>query len=322
MRGSPLGTPPTLRGPPSSSRQGLSSAHSWGAPACRTFGGRRKENEALLEGLPSPAIGAGAQPGQLERTGQSPRAPSGGAAGQPGRCSLCWGTGTQPQAPQQGGGTGSQPESRAGPGTPHAWPPAQERETRPGDTKYQNHLFTVQRPSRSNVGLAQPRAEGRRAPRGRDGLHLAPGALHPAAVPPSGLRVTWRSAAATRAAPAALPGARPASLPPATPPAVRPGPPPPAPPQARPRGPTWCCFRRPSTASSFFARAAFTLQGSIQWALGQLPPGPVAGRRLRAAGGPGGASIPEELAGGCARPPHPTLLTAGTGPSVRVGDWW
>lgn len=138
--------PPTLRGPPSSSRQGLSSAHSWGAPACRTFGGRRKENEALLEGLPSPAIGAGAQPGQLERTGQSPRAPSGGAAGQPGRCSLCWGTGTQPQAPQQGGGTGSQPESRAGPGTPHAWPPAQERETRPGDTKYQNHLFTVQRP--------------------------------------------------------------------------------------------------------------------------------------------------------------------------------
>lgn len=100
------------------------------------------------------------------------------------------------------------------------------------------------------------------------------------------------------------------------------GRPPPAPPQARPRGPTWCCFRRPSTASSFFARAAFTLQGSIQWALGQLPPGPVAGRRLRAAGGPGGASIPEELAGGCARPPHPTLLTAGTGPSVRVGDWW
>lgn len=38
-------------------------------------------------------------------------------------------------------------------------------------------------------------------------------------------------------------------------------PPPPAPGKARPRGPTSCCFRRLRTASSFFARASFTLRG-------------------------------------------------------------
>lgn len=73
-----------------------------------------------------------------------------------------------------------------------------------------------------------------------------------------GGRVTWRSAVAACAAPAAPLGGRPASPRPATrPTSVRPGRPHPGPPATT--GPTSCCFRRLLTASSFLARAAFTL---------------------------------------------------------------
>lgn len=147
--------------------------------------------------------------------------------------------------------------------------------------------------------------------------HFPPGAL--------GLLlsvVTWHSGTAACAAPAAPPGGRPSSSRPATghPPWSGPSHPR-SPKEGRPWGPTSCCFRRLLTASSFFARASFTLRGSARWASVRCPcqtPTPACSSECSRVAG-GGPPSPKEQEG----PLLPTLsrpADCGTRPPGEAND--
>lgn len=328
MRGSPLGPPaPRLSGgPPSSSWQGLPSAHSLGDPACLTFGGgsssgRRKTRVSWRACRLRPS--GEHSKGRWRGRGRAPELLLGARRASRGAILCAGGRGPNPRPCSREGAQGVSLRAELGRG--HPTPGLQPRRERQGratqSIKTTSLLF---RCSHGGAPTSDGRAQGG-GTKGRRGsgpgstLHQAASAWLPSPCPGCGSL-----------------GARP------RPPALlqqllqvlgplhrrlqrRPrsglGHPPPALPAGPASGTHLVLLPEATHRLLLLRQGRLHPAGEHTVGLGAAPPKPTAGMRLRAAGGPGGASIPKELAGGCDAHPIPALLTAGPGPSVGVGDW-